>query len=90
MKTDIILNELGIENINYGACAGPGDWFKTTTAGKIDSINPTNGEIIASVYQCSVDDYHSIVKKSYEAFKEWIRVPAPLRGELIRKMANVL
>ena len=49
MKTKEILNELGIENINYGACAGPDDWYKTTDAGKLDSINPATGEVIASV-----------------------------------------
>lgn len=90
MKTKEILSELGVENINYGACAGPNDWYKTTNAGKLDSINPATGEVIASVYQCSVDDYHSVVEKSYQAYKEWIKVPAPLRGELVRKMANAL
>ena len=90
MENKEILNELGIENINYGACAGPNDWYKTTDAGKLDSINPANGEIIASVHQCSVDDFKSIVEKSHQAFKEWRKVPAPLRGELVRKMANAL
>ena len=90
MKTKEILNELGIENINYGACAGPDDWYKTTDAGKLDSINPATGNVIASVYQSSVDDYQSVVEKSYKAYKEWIKVPAPLRGELVRKMANAL
>jgi len=90
METKAILNELGIENINYGACAGPDDWYKTTDAGKLDSINPATGEVIASVYQSSVDDYQSVVEKSYKAYKEWIKVPAPLRGELVRKMANAL
>lgn len=90
MEAKEILNELGIADINYGACAGPDDWYKTTDAGKLDSINPANGDLIASVYQCSVDDYQSVVEKSYTAFKEWIKVPAPLRGELVRKMANAL
>ncbi|MFC1759907.1 aldehyde dehydrogenase family protein [Candidatus Neomarinimicrobiota bacterium] len=90
MNTKEILSKLGIENVNYGACAGPNDWYKTTKAGKLDSINPANGEIIASVYQCSVEDYDAIVEKSYKAFIEWRKVPAPLRGELVRKMANAL
>ncbi|MFC1785187.1 aldehyde dehydrogenase family protein [Candidatus Neomarinimicrobiota bacterium] len=90
MNTKEILSKLGIENVNYGACAGPNDWYKTTNAGKLDSINPASGEIIASVYQCSEEDYHSIVEKSYTAFIEWRKVPAPLRGELVRKMANAL
>ena len=90
MKTNDILRELGIEQINYGACAGPNDWYKTTTAGKLDSINPANGELIASVYQCTLDDYRSVSEKSYTAFLKWRKVPAPLRGQLVREMANAL
>ena len=84
------LKKLGIEQENYGASLGPGHWSKTVDSGKIESENPTNGEIIASVYQCSVDDYNSIVNKSLEAFNEWRAVPAPERGQLIREMGNAL
>ena len=34
MNTKEILSKLGIENVNYGACAGPNDWYKTTKAWK--------------------------------------------------------
>ena len=84
------LKKLGIEQENYGASLGPGHWSKTVDSGKIESENPTNGEIIASVYQCSLDDYNSIVNKSLEAFSEWRVVPAPERGQLIREMGNAL
>ena len=84
------LKKLGIEQENYGASLGPGHWSKTVESGKIESKNPTNGEVIASVYQCSVDDYTGIVNKSLEAFNEWRTVPAPERGQLIREMGNAL
>ena len=84
------LKKLGIGQENYGASLGPGHWSKTVDSGKIESENPTNGEIIASVYQCNVDDYNSIVNKSLEAFSEWRAVPAPERGQLIREMGNAL
>ena len=44
------LKKLGIEQENYGASLGPGHWSKTVNSGTIKSKNPTNGEIIASVY----------------------------------------
>jgi len=84
------LKELGIEANNFGSCGGPGKWNQTTTGGKIDSINPTNGEVIASVYKCTEDDYESVVQQSVTAFEEWRMVPAPKRGELVRLMANAL
>ena len=84
------LKKLGIEQENYGASLGPGHWSKTVDSGKIESENPTNGDIIASVYQCNIDDYTGIVKNSLEAFSEWRTVPAPERGQLIREIGNAL
>ena len=49
---------------------------------KIVSINPTNGESIASVYESSIEDYEKIVLKSKDAYDEWKKVPAPVRGQL--------
>ena len=84
------LKKLGIEQENYGASLGPGHWSSTVDSGKIESENPTNGKIIASVYQCNIDDYNSIVHNSLEAFSEWRTVPAPERGQLIREIGNAL
>ncbi len=84
------LKKLGIEQENYGASLGPGHWSRTVDSGKIESENPTNGKIIASVYQCSINDYTGIVKNSLEAFIEWRTVPAPERGQLIREIGNAL
>ena len=85
-----ILKDLGIDEVNYGASLGPGRWSNTDNAGKIDSINPANGQVIGSVYQCSEIDYNTIIKGSSEAFTEWRKVPAPERGQVVRKVANAL
>jgi len=85
-----LLKELGINEKNYGACAGAGEWSATTDAGELISINPTTGKPIAAVYQCSEADYDRIIAESKAAFKEWRMVPAPVRGELVRQMANEL
>ncbi len=84
------LKILGIDNENFGANSGPGQWSKTKNAGKIDSFNPSNGELIGTVYQCNKDDYTLIVKESIEAFNEWRKVPAPERGQLVRKLGNAI
>ena len=57
-----ILKDLGINKVNYGASLGPGHWSSTDNTGKIDSINPANGQVIGSVYQCSEKDYNNIIK----------------------------
>ena len=85
-----ILNNLSISEKNYGSCIGGDNWLETTNLGDFKSINPSNGELIASVYKCSDQDYEKVVKYSSEAFKEWRKVPAPERGQLIFEMGNKL
>lgn len=85
-----ILKELMIQKENYGSCIGGEGWLETKNLGEFKSINPSNGELIASVYKCSDQDYEKVVKYSSEAFKEWRKVPAPVRGQLIFEMGNKL
>jgi len=90
MNAQKILNELGIETDSLGACSGPGKWFGDKSQGKLDSYNPATGEFLASVYQCSEKDYEQVLQESVAAQKEWQKVPAPIRGELVRKMGEAL
>ena len=85
-----ILKELMIQKENYGACIGGEGWLETTNSGEFKSVNPSNGDQIACVYKCSDQDYEKVVKYSSEAFKEWRKVPAPERGQLIFEMGNKL
>ena len=85
-----ILNKLGIKDINFGGCSGPGNWTKGKNDGLTESFNPSNGQLIASVYNCSEEEYVKIVKESHESFIEWRKVPAPERGQFIRTMGNAL
>lgn len=84
------LEKLGISEINSGACWGSNEWSDTTTAGIIDSVSPASGEVIAKVYTSNEDDYEKVVTKAREAFLKWRRVPAPARGEIVRKLGNAL
>ena len=85
-----LLKKLGINQKNQGSCMGAGQWIDTTDAGILDSVNPSNGELIASVFQCSKKDYDHIIQESQIAFNEWRMVPAPIRGQLVREMADEL
>ncbi len=80
------LKDLGIEEINSGIGFGDGSWASLEGRDVIDSINPATGKKIASVTLATPEDYEKIVKESQEAFKEWRKVPAPVRGELVRQM----
>ena len=85
-----ILKKLSISSKNYGSCIGGQGWIQTSTEGQIESRNPSNNNIISTVYKCSEDDYEKVISASTEAFEEWRKVPAPIRGQLIFEMGNEL
>jgi len=84
------LKSLGINDTNPGAYFGNGEWSATTDAGSKQAINPTTGEVIASVYSASADDYERVISQAQAAFREWRQVPAPQRGEAIRLCTEAL
>jgi aldehyde dehydrogenase (NAD+) len=44
-----LLDKLGIEDVNAGACSGPDRWVRSSGADRVVSANPTTGEPIAAV-----------------------------------------
>jgi aldehyde dehydrogenase (NAD+) len=82
------LKQLGLNNLNYGACTGT-QWLKTGGS-IIDSFSPVDGAKIGSVKTASLADYDKVMALSAEAFKRWRLVPAPKRGELVRQMGDEL
>ena len=87
---DDILKKLSIKENNYGSCVGGENWLSTSTEGVIESVNPSNGKVIARVFKCSEADYDKVLSESNKAFNEWRKVPAPVRGQLIFEMGNEL
>lgn len=84
-----ILDSLGLEAVN------PGTWFGSepsadTSAPLIESINPTTGEVIASVRSTTAADYERVLKMAQESFEIWRTLPAPLRGNAVRLIGNAL
>ena len=87
---DSILNKLDINEFNFGACSGKGKWSENSNAKILESFNPANGKLLASVYMAEESDYNNILNQSIESFKEFRKVPAPIRGELVRQMGDAL
>ena len=85
-----VLTALGLAETESGTYLGRGEWGRSTDAGVLESINPSNGEVLARVHASSQADYDRIVERAQEAFKVWRTTPAPRRGEAIRLCANAL
>ncbi|MEM6811467.1 MAG: aldehyde dehydrogenase family protein [Pseudomonadota bacterium] len=58
--------------------------------GDLDVHTPIDGSKIASIKMHKAKDVSDIVKKSKQAFIEWRRMPAPVRGELVRLLGEEL
>ena len=54
------------------------------------TINPANGELVADIAQAEITDVDAAVNAATEAFKSWRLVPAPLRGEMLFKVGDIL
>jgi aldehyde dehydrogenase (NAD+) len=87
-KTKEVLTSLGIKDINPGASTGT-SWLKTN--GDItSSYTPIDGQEIAKVRNATASDYEHIMKTAQDAFPSWRKVPAPARGEVVRKIGLAL
>ncbi len=84
-----VLKALKLTRENASTCGAEG-WANADNAPLIESINPANEELIAKVYTCSIDDYETVMKASVAAQKEWAKVPAPKRGEVVRRIGDTL
>jgi len=52
------------------------------------SYNPGTGEPIAAVRRQTNEEYNLQVSRSQEVFKQWRMLPAPKRGEIVRRIGN--
>jgi NAD-dependent aldehyde dehydrogenases len=82
------LDELGIGEVNSGACYGP--WIKKPTGGELTSSSPIDGKPIARVLMAGDADYDRIAEEVERAFRTWRALPAPKWGEMVRQLGDEL
>lgn len=82
------LADLGIKNSNPGSSTGIA-WFKTSGQ-SIESFSPVDGKLIGKVQSCDEATFIKIVDQAQLAFKEWRKIPAPKRGEVVRQIGEAL
>jgi L-aminoadipate-semialdehyde dehydrogenase len=84
-----ILEKLGLKGNNPGACAGT-EWFRDENGKLLESRNPSDCEVIATVSQATQQGYRRVMEEAEKGFKHWRSVPAPKRGEAVRALGNML
>jgi len=56
--------------------------------GMVVSFNPTTGEPLAGVTLDTRQTYNAAIERAVAAQKQWQRLPAPKRGEIVRRIGN--
>jgi len=89
LKIHKILENFGIKEINESISTGR-EWITAVGSETHDIHSPVDGKKIASVVYSTQSEYDHVVKVAQEAFVIWRDVPAPQRGDIIRKLGNKL
>jgi aldehyde dehydrogenase (NAD+) len=78
---------LGLTARNAGVFAA-GEWLGSGPA--IEKTSPIDGSVLASVTTAAPDEVARAVGAAEQAFLAWRDVPAPKRGELVRRYGEAL
>jgi aldehyde dehydrogenase (NAD+) len=81
-----VLNRLTISGLSPGALTG--SLGLDCRGEELESISPINGQVLGRVRQASGADYEQTAKSAHEAFLQWRMVPAPKRGEVVRRIGE--
>jgi aldehyde dehydrogenase (NAD+) len=87
MQRDDIFRALDLDDESPGAFAG--GWIATAGAPLVVEA-PATGEAIGSVRRAGSDDYEAVVGSATDTFVQWRMLPAPERGQYVRRIANAL
>ncbi|MCA8952599.1 MAG: aldehyde dehydrogenase family protein [Planctomycetes bacterium] len=79
------LKDLGIEKTNPGAFDGR--WRKTG-GDALEVRTPIDGSVVATVRLANASDYAAVSKAAHAAFLRWRELPAPQRGEYVRRIGE--
>jgi aldehyde dehydrogenase (NAD+) len=83
-----IFPQLGLSTKTVNAGVFTGVWGGRGAA--IEKCSPIDGSRLASVTTATPADYDRAVRSAQEAFMTWRELPAPKRGEVVRRLGNAL
>jgi aldehyde dehydrogenase (NAD+) len=65
-----------------------GEWFGSGTY--LEKRSPIDGTFLARIARATSEDYQRAVAEAQRAFLTWRVIPAPQRGEVVRRLGNRL
>jgi aldehyde dehydrogenase (NAD+) len=83
------LKDLGLKRNVPGASTGT-NWLTHKNNQKSAICSPIDGKIIAHVQKATAEEYEQVIETAGKAFAHWRCIPAPQRGDIIRKIGDRL
>lgn len=81
-----ILSTLGVGEISSGAWAGASPL--DCSGDFLESVSPIDGRVLGKVRQAAALEYDRISAGAHNAFLEWREIPAPVRGDVVRRIGD--
>src|SRR2546429_5613986 len=89
MRVEEILAAFGIKAGGTVTGVAYGGAFHDDASGPlVETRDPSTGDVLAHVRTASPDDCRCAVTEAHEAFSRWRQVPAPHRGEIVRRLGD--
>ncbi len=88
LDRNALFARLGLKAQNAGACAAPRDW--RGGGPNLGSVNPSDESSLADVATATATDYDAVLASTVAAAHAWRDVPAPRRGEAVRRLGLIL
>lgn len=87
---DDIIKDLATQyhlNKTWVASTGRNNYF-TDSQDTYQIISPIDSKAISSVSYCNTGTYEKVIETAFAAKEFWVGIPAPKRGEIVRKIGN--
>ena len=67
-----------------------GKWINSSSAETFESINPATEEVLAVCQKANKEDVKKAIDAAEDSFQSWSETPAPKRGQILFKIAELL
>jgi aldehyde dehydrogenase (NAD+) len=81
-----ILDKMGLGGEQPGGFGG--SWIGGGE--RLESVSPIDGKVMGTIRQVTPEEYEQVAVRARQAFLKWRTLPAPVRGETVRRLGNAL
>lgn len=89
INSEKALKAFNLDTLHPGSYEYINGWNDPTQS-QFETICPADGKVVGTIGGSNEKDYERIIQAAVEAQKSWRMVPAPRRGELVRRIGELV